>query len=38
MEDKGFYTGFTKNLKPRPARLNPAMRGCEAAFNWVKAA
>jgi len=37
MKDNGLYTGFTKNLKLRPARLNPAMRGCGAAFNWVKA-
>jgi len=36
--DIKFYIGFTKDLKLRPARLNPAELGCKAAFNWVKAA
>jgi len=36
-KDGMFYTGYTKDLKLRPARLNP-QAGCEAAFNWVKAA
>ena len=36
-KDGQFYTGFTQDLKLRPARLNPAKLGCKAAFNWVKA-
>jgi len=35
--DNNFYVGFTKDLKLRPAQLNPAELGCEAAFNRVKA-
>ena len=35
--DDKFYVGFTKDLKLRPARLNPAKLGCVAAFNRVKA-
>ena len=37
-KDDKFYVGFTKDLKLRPARLNPSLRGCGAAFNWVKEA
>ena len=35
--DEKFYVGFTKDLKLRPARLNPAELGYKAVFNWVKA-
>ena len=36
--DGNFYVGYTKDLKLRPARLNPAELGCKAAFNRVKEA
>ncbi len=36
--DGQFYTGYTTDLKLRPALLNPAKLGCKEAFNRVKAA